>query len=200
MYIRKKREAEAIMIEKYKIQIKGTRPLLMHSCNSMLEENNRTTRSKEYDPKVEAEKALYKDGDGGIIVPSFCVLSCLKEAAKNYQIPGKGKRTFKNYIFAGVQIEPGNISLISDNWVIDLKTVVVNRSRIVRARPRFDNWILEFTIEIVDPIITPDNIKQIIIDAGKYNGLLDFRPLYGLFELVNFKPIEEEREKVDAHP
>ena len=35
--MRKKREAEAIMIEKYKIQIRGTRPLLMHSCNSMLE-------------------------------------------------------------------------------------------------------------------------------------------------------------------
>ena len=187
--------------EIYKVGIRGTRPLLMHSCNSMLEENNKTTRSKEYDPQIEAEKALYKDGSGGIIVPSFCVLSCLKEAAKNYQIPGKGKRTFKNYIFAGVQIEPNNIPMISDNgWEIDLKTVVINRSRIVRARPRFDNWSLEFTIELVDPIITPDNIKQIIIDAGKYNGLLDFRPLFGLFELVNFEPIEEEREeRVKAH-
>ena len=181
------------MSETYKLQIKGTRPLLMHSCNSMLEENSgTTTRSKEYDPKIESEKALYKDRDGGIIVPSFCVLSCLKEAAKNYQIPGKGKKTFKNYIFAGVKIEPNDIPLISDNgWKIDLKTVVVNRSRIVRARPRFDNWSLEFTIELADPIITPDNIKQIIIDAGRYNGLLDFRPLYGLFELVSFKPIEE---------
>lgn len=185
------------MIEKYKIQIKGTRPLLMHSCNSMLEENNKTTtRSKEYDPKTEAEKALYKDGDGGIIVPSFCILSCLKEAAKNYQIPGKGKRTFKNYIFAGVRIDPDNIPLISDNgWEIDLKTVVISRSRIVRARPRFDNWSLEFTIEIVDPIIPPSSMKQFIIDAGKYNGLLDFRPLYGLFELVSFEPIKEEVEQ-----
>jgi len=185
--------------EIYKVEIRGTRPLLMHSCNSMLEENNKTTtRSKEYGPEAEAEKALYRDGDGGIIVPSFCVLSCLKEAAKNYQIPGKGKRTFKNYIFAGVQIEPNNIPLISDNgWEIDLKTVVISRSRIVRSRPRFDNWSLEFTAELIDPIITPDNIKQIIRDAGKYNGLLDFRPLYGLFELVTFKKEGENGERRD---
>lgn len=80
------------MTEKYKVQIKGTRPLLMHSCASMLEENNKTTRSKEYNPKEEAEKALYRDTEGRIVVPSFCVLSCIREAAKNYQIPGKGKK------------------------------------------------------------------------------------------------------------
>ena len=180
--------------EIYEVEIRGTRPLLMHSCNSMLEEYGKTaTRNKEYDPKTEAEKALYKDESGRIIVPSLCILSCLREAAKNYQIPGKGKRTFKNYIFAGVRIEPENIPLISDNgWSIDLKTVVVNRSRIVRARPRFDEWTLRFNIEIVDPIITPEILEQIIKDAGKYNGLLDFRPLYGLFEVTKF-------EKVDGH-
>lgn len=183
--------------EIYKVEIRGIRPLLMHSCDSMLDETNKTaTRSKKYDLKTEAEKALYRDESGRIIVPSFCILSCLREAAKNYQIPGKGKRTFKNYIFAGIKIEPENIPLISDDgWSVDLKTVVVNRSRVVRARPRFDNWGLEFTVEIVDPIITPEVLRQIIEDAGKYNGLLDFRPLYGLFEVVKFEKADES----DAH-
>jgi len=164
----------------------------------MLEEaNNKTTRKKEYDPKVDAEKALYKDKDGNIVVPSFCLLSCLRESAKNFQVPGKGKKTFKNFIYAGIQIEPVEIPLITeDSYEIDLKPVVVNRSRIIRARPRFDEWTLEFMIEITDPIISPENLKQILKDAGKYNGLLDFRPLYGLFTLESFEEIEELEEKV----
>lgn len=180
--------------ERYRVEIEGIRPLLMHSCNSMLEEsNNKTTRSKEHDPKVDAETALYKDAKGNIIVPSFCVLSCLRESAKNFQVPGKGKKTYKNFIYAGIRMEVENIPLISENgWEIDAKTVVVQRSRIVRARPRFDEWALIFTLEIIDPIITPQILKQIIEDAGKYNGLLDFRPLYGLFKLTKF-------ERVDAH-
>lgn len=180
--------------ERYRVEIEGIRPLLMHSCDSMLEESkNKTTRSKEHDPKVDAETALYKDVKGDIIVPSFCVLSCLRESAKNFQVPGKGKKTFKNFIYAGVQIEPMDIPLIyRGGYEVDLKTVVVQRSRIVRARPRFDEWTLIFTLEIIDPIITPQILKQIIGDAGKYNGLLDFRPLYGLFKLTKF-------ERVDAH-
>ena len=179
------------MVEKYNVQIKGTRPLLMHSCASMLEESrNKTTRSKEYDPKTDAENALYKDAEGNIVIPSFCVLSCLRESAKNFQVPGKGKKTYKAFIFAGVQIEPIDIPLISDDsYEVDLKPVVVQRSRIVRARPRFDTWALAFRIEIVDPIITPQILKQIIEDAGRYNGLLDFRPLYGLFKLTSFEKV-----------
>jgi len=157
----------------------------------MLEEsNNKAARSKDHNPKTEAETALYKDKDGEIVVPSFSILSCLRGSAVNFQVPGKGKKTYKNFIYAGVKMEAGDVPLISRNgWEIDLKTVVVQRSRIVRARPRFDEWALEFVIEIVDPIITPDVLKQIIEDAGKYNGLLDFRPLYGLFKLTSFEKV-----------
>ena len=186
------------MSEKYEVRIEGIRPLLMHSCNSMLEEsNNKATRAKEHNPKTDAEAALYKDKEGNIVVPSFCVLSCLRGSAVNFQVPGKGKKTYKNFIYAGVRMETENIPLITENgWQIDAKTVVVQRSRIVRARPRFDNWALEFTMEIVDPIITPAVLKQIIEDAGRYSGLLDFRPLYGLFSLVRFERVVNEGEEV----
>ena len=182
------------MPERYNIRIEGIRPLLMHSCNSMLDaDKNKPNRGKEHDPIKDAEMALYKDKEDSIAVPSFCVLSCLRGSAVNFQVPGKGKKTYKNFIYAGVQIEPINIPLISSNgYEVDLKTVVVQRSRIVRARPRFDDWALEFVIEIVDTVITPDILKQIIEDAGKYNGLLDFRPMYGLFKLVTFEKIVEE--------
>ena len=44
--------------------------------------------------------------------------------------------------------------------------------------------------EILDPIITPSALKEILIDAGKYNGLLEFRPLFGLFAVETFEKIK----------
>ena len=41
--------------EKYKVEIKGVRPLLMHSCNSMMTQDNSPQRSKSNKPKEEAE-------------------------------------------------------------------------------------------------------------------------------------------------
>ena len=115
---------------------------------------------------------------------------------KTIRYRARVKKTYKSYVFAGILIEPENILLNTNNgWEVDLKPVVINRSRVIRARPRFDAWMLDFTVEINDPIITPSSLKQFIVDAGKYNGLLDFRPLYGLFELLSYEKVEEN----DAH-
>lgn len=181
------------MTEKYKVRIDGIRPLLMHSCSSMLDaDRGKPSRSKDHDSVKEAEMGLYKDKNGNIVVPAFCVLSSLRQSGVDFLVPGKGKKTHKNFIYSGVKIEPENIPLVSENgYEIDLKTVVVQRSRIVRARPRFDTWALEFTMEIVDPIIVPETLKVILTDAGQYKGLLDFRPLYGLFGVTEFKKIED---------
>jgi len=181
------------MNEKYEVEIKGIRPLLMNSCRHMLEEReNKSSRGKkEIEPREEAKKLLYLAKEGKIIVPSLAILACLKKSASNFKVPGRGKKTFKEFIYSGVRIEPEEIPLITENgWEVDLRPVVVGKARIIRARPRFDDWKLRFTIEILDVIITPSILKQILIDAGRYNGLLDFRPLFGLFEVIKFEKIE----------
>ena len=181
------------MSEKFKVEIKGTRPLLMNSCRSMIEdkENKPSRGRKEISLKEEAEKLLYLDKKGKIVVPALTILACLRKSATNFKVPGRGKKTYKDFIYAGVRIYPENIPLITKNgWEVDLKPVVIQRARIIRAKPRFDEWKLGFEIEILDVIITPTTLKEILVDAGRFNGLLDFRPLYGLFEVVNFEKIE----------
>jgi len=178
--------------ETYSVELTGTRPLLQHSCKNMIEDGEKPAgRNKEHIPLEEAESALYKDSKGNIIVEAKSILACLRTVAVNYKIPGRGKKTFKDFVYAGVQIDPLEIPLISKGgWELDKQVVVVNRSRIVRARPRFDDWKLRFNAELVDPIIRGTDLKQFFMDAGKYNGLLDFRPLYGLFELTHFEKAE----------
>lgn len=179
--------------EKYKVYIEGVRPLLMNSCQSMIDERKETpSRGKEKkSPKEEAEKLLYRDGGGGIVVPSLAIMACLRKSATNFKVPGRGKKTYKDFIYAGIKVEPVDIPLITeDGWKVDLRPVVINRARIVKARPKFDNWALSFQMEITDVVITPDVLKEMLSDAGRYNGLLDFRPLFGLFELKQFERME----------
>jgi hypothetical protein len=174
-------------MEVYKVKIKGVKPLLMHNPIG-IGNSPKLRRGEHLDPKVEAESYLYKDEKNNIIIPSYMVKACLRNAGRNYTVKGRGKTTFASMIRAGLEITPENILLISDGWKVDVQSVVIQRNRIPRARPRFDNWELEFEIVNKDPtIINKDVLKQILIDAGKYYGIGDYRPDYGLFEVINFK-------------
>jgi hypothetical protein len=144
-------------------------------------------RGEHLDPKTEAESYLYKDAEGRICVPSVNVKACIREAGRNYRVSGR-RTTFAAMIRAGLDIKPyPMIPLIHNGWQVDIRPVVVQRSRILRARPRFEEWGLEFEIIDNDPtIIHADTLEKILIDAGKYYGLGDFRPEFGLFKVEKF--------------
>ena len=180
-------------LEQIRVKIRGTRPLLMHSPQS-IGQNKDNRSGTRHDPIEEAEASLYRDANGKIIIPSLNLLASMQKAAVDYKVPGKGKKTYKTYILSGIRIEPDDIELITDDkgeteegWTVDLRPVVIQRSRIMRARPKFDSWSLEFTVDILDPIIRPPDVKEFLMSAGKYQGLCDFRPLFGLFEVVKFE-------------
>ena len=183
------------MSEKYKVEIKGMRPLLMNSCRCMIEDRlNKPSRGREeLTLKEEAEKLLYFDEKETIVIPSLCILGCLRKSATNFKVPGRGRKTHKDFIYAGIKIESENIPLIAKKeWKVDLQTVVIGSGRIVKARPRFDEWKLNFKIDILDIIITSTTLKEILVDAGKFNGLCDFRPLFGLFSVEKFERVNNE--------
>ena len=183
-------------LEQVSVQINGTRPLLMHSPQS-IGQNKGSRGGTRHDPMEEAEASLYRDAQGTIVIPSLNLLASIQKAAVDYKVPGRGKKTFKTYILSGLQIEPEEIALIADGggekgegWTIDSRSVVIQRARVIRSRPRFDNWSLDFTINILDPIIRMTDVKEFLDSAGKYQGLCDFRPLFGLFKVVGFKRVE----------
>jgi len=175
------------MEEKYNTTIRGTSPLLQHKFS---EEEKPTTKKggQVYDNQADAEKCLYKDKDGKICQPALHIESAMIKAATNYKIPGLGKKTFKDAFKGGIFVEPSMIPHKNDKWELDLQGVVISRSRITRARPRFDDWELEFAILNRDERITPEIVKQVLEDAGKFVGIGDFRPRFGRFEVIKFEP------------
>jgi len=179
-------------MEIYEITIKGVRPLLLHAPVELSDVPTRR-RGEHYDPKTEAEMYIYRDPDGRPCVPAINVKACLREAGRNYRVKGR-KSTFAAMIRAGIDIEPFYIPILDPDtnqiakWTVDYRPVVVQRNRIMRARPRFDKWMLRFKVINKDPtVILRDALRKILEDAGKWIGLCDYRPEFGLFEVADFK-------------
>lgn len=179
------------MTEKYLVEIKGARPLLMHALTD-LGDNPKRRRGEHLPPEKEAELYLYKDEKGNVVIPSLNIKAMLRDAGRNYKISGR-RTTYGAMIKAGIDIEPyPYVPLKHNGWKVDIRPVVVQRSRILRARPRFDEWGLEFTVVNKDPqVLLRDTMKRVIEDAGKYYGLGDFRPEFGLFEVKEFEIISD---------
>jgi hypothetical protein len=176
-------------MEIYEVRIQGTRPLLMHNPET-ISNMPRLRRGEHLDPKVEAEMGLYKDGNGTIGLPAYIIKACVREAGRNYRVIGR-KATFAAMIRAGIRIEPDFVPISPQDWKVDVRPVVVQRQRILRARPRFDEWTLSFRIVNLDPtVIHQDILERILKDAGKWYGLGDFRPEFGLFEVEKFEKVE----------
>jgi len=183
------------MVERYRVVLRGIRPLLMHRV--ALDETPGPTRAGgRPDPKVEAKHGLYRDKEGRIVVPALNIQASLRAAARRYRVPGRGRATFADYVLSGLSIEPEDVPLQipdgrkpEDAWEIDVRPAVIQKARILRARPRFDQWGLEFFITIRDPSITEDTLSQILVEAGSSMGLMDFRPLFGLFEVDKMEKV-----------
>lgn len=170
------------------VTIKGTRGLLMHSTAAMLKPKSNKVKSSEHDPIEEAKDCLYLNDKKKICIPSMAVLSAMRKAATQLKKAGAGKKTLKDFVFSGLRVEPEMIELPDQNYEVDIRPVVIMRSRIMRARPLFKNWEATFQVEIIDEQTWDAGmVRQVLEEAGRYQGLLDFRPLFGTFEVVSIK-------------
>jgi len=170
------------------VEIRGVKSLMMHSPAAMLKPKSKKVKSSEHDPEQEAKEGLYLNEKGEIGVPSFAVLSAMRKAATQLKKAGSGKKTLKDFVFSGLEITPEFIVLPNQKYEIDIRPVVIQRARIMRARPIFKDWGLKFQILIRDEQTwDAGTVRQVLEEAGKYQGLLEFRPLYGQFEIVSMK-------------
>lgn len=69
------------------------------------------------------------------------------------------------------------------------KRAGVKGSGIMRVRPIFRNWSVKFNAMIDTEQVDGEQLRESIVHAGTRNGLCDWTPRYGRFELVSFKPV-----------
>ena len=191
-------------MEKYKVAIEGTSPLLQHrfseEAQKALKGVGKVRARRNLSPSEKAEMVTYRDSEGKLAQPALHLLCSMRGAATNFQIQGQGKKTFTKLIMPMLEIEPVMIPHNGQDYVVDEQPATVGMGKDVRFRPRLDEWGLEFVIINLDESRIPANMVQdILAEAGMMQGLGDYRPSapkksgpFGKFRVTTFETIKEE--------
>lgn len=190
------------------LRIKGISPLLMHNPVGLM----RTGGSEEMQrggkkiptPLDEATNGLYKLPNGQLFLPSDAVREAALIASADVKDNSrKGRATMARRFGASVFLsreyfplyragEDGELGVpitadVTD-WEVMVKRVVVMRAGVMRARGLVRDWACDVEFEYDDETIDPNIVYAIVNQAGKYPGLLDYRPgrkgPYGRFQAV----------------
>lgn len=175
------------------VKIKGVEPgILMHKFPLVPIEG-----FEKMTPEEQAEQAAYRDPDTKeLYIPDVCVQRSLVESAVYSK--GKGRASLQKIVAACVFVNPERISLGTKKYFVDSRPVVIKptQGRIIRHRPRLDQWECEFEIEYEDTLLTEKQMRKVVDDAGQRVGLLDFRPArkgpFGRF-MVTFWKIKKSK-------
>lgn len=189
-----------------RVLIEGVAPLLMHNARlanpaDPIVQEIKSITGKHHTKKTDTDElrlieleflgGLYENEIAGIHIPAVNVEGCLRDGAR---ISSKGKT-----IESGAQIEPEFIpldydgprtgaELYQDKRFVDTRATKLQKSStIMRTRPRFDNWSLEFELTIVEEVVSKSEVKSFLEKAGMLKGLCDFKPKFGRFIVKQFE-------------
>lgn len=179
--------------------IRGTAPLLMHNerlvnpfdplVKAIAQLTSKRTKQTDEDrlqvQRYEWEGGLYLSPTLGPYIPAANLKKCLMEAATVHKDGAAVKRAL-----TPLDVE---IPLVYDGprtldalWraetYVDVRSVRLNgRTRVQRARPRFETWGLETRFLFNPNILSLDALMLYVEEAGLTTGLGDYRPTFGRF-------------------
>jgi len=159
-------------IQKISVVIEGTSPLLMHMYPMHQPEGMEKTT-----PEEQAEISAYRDKvSGQLYIPGVAIQRCLVQAGAYSK--GKGRASLQKQVAACVIISPEHCLLGTDIYEIDARAVVIpaTKGRIIRYRPRLENWKVNFDLEYDPVLLSATEIRRVVDDAGLRVGLLEYRP------------------------
>lgn len=177
-------------------RLNGVSPLVMHN-EQLCDPLNRwakavaeisSKRKKTEDDLREMSRrewmgGLYHSKELGVHVPERCLEAMLRDAAK------KVKRG-KDVTSALIVLDPAKLDHDGPDSPDELwdaggyclrASVSVNRSRVIRSRPRFPTWSLAFIVNYDETVLQASDIDGFLEMGGRLIGIGDWRPKYGRF-------------------
>ncbi len=186
----------------FTLSITGTAPLLMHSArlvdplDPLTKEKTRavaaykkskTDADYEVVNRLEYFGSLYIDEDLGPYMPSANIERCLVEAGSVTRMGTKVKAAVIIDEILGAPLLYRGPRTAEELWddrnFVNASAVKVQQARLMRYRPQFRTWAVEFTGHLDEAVLEYDDFVEIARKAG-LKGLGDWRPRFGRFEAV----------------
>ncbi|MBF0503077.1 MAG: hypothetical protein HQM09_23320 [Candidatus Riflebacteria bacterium] len=140
------------------------------------------------DPMREALSRLIVDENNVICQPAKHIKACIADSADDFIL--SSRYTYKHIIKSSIEVVPSLIQHEFQDYSVDEQYVSINNTKILRKRPSLFPWRLIFNIKLYRNTINIDFLEEIIVNAGRFHGIGDYRPEFGLFKVDYFKVIE----------
>lgn len=194
------------VIEQYKpyevdVTIQGTADLLFNRYDPDEAEAKSAAKKGSAMKNVDIpENKVYRDEHGNVCLPGLQLVASIAAAAKYKSDPrsprASAMKLYKSGVYAVTELAPiksATGETCKEGWdYLDRRGVVITR-RVTRLRPAFfKGWkaTVRLTVHLPE-YITPDELLSTINDAGRYNGVGDFRPTYGRFQVTGFEVVAD---------
>lgn len=206
-------------IKEYSCKIVGVRPLIVHNVQladplndytrRMAEITSMSAKAKRQEDiqiklaRIEFEGSMYLDERKRQVIPSENILRAIRDGGAE-QRNGKKIEACVSLAEDVVPLEyggPTDIDALFNakgplGYTYRFRKQAKPRGQgvVLRTRPRFPEWSLSFTVQIVlGAGIGEKNVRDAIEDAGRLKGLGDWRPRYGLFVVDAWKEAKAKR-------
>jgi len=185
-----------------KCKISGLTPMLMHNgrlanpidpivraIKEFSGKRNKTDDDHEQISRLEFLGGLYLGEDGAPCVTGESLEGMLVEGAKKAKKGRKLKAAIScgetwPLIYDGPK-QPD--ALWQDKRFVDVRSVGVQRVKVMRTRPIFKSWALKFEVEYLPSVVNPGDVKTALEVAALEVGLSDYRPRFGKFVVDRFE-------------
>lgn len=179
----------------------GTRPLLVHNVRLASPLNAYAKRLKALNSKrvktdedrleiarVEWEGSLYHDAELGPYIPGPNLFASLIGGARLLKAGKKVERgvsvtdLYMPLLYRG----PRDIEAMwgdGESEFIDIRTVKIGQAKVDRCRPVFRDWSFEAEILLDPSVIELDEFTEVCRNAGQFEGIGDYRRMYGRYDV-----------------
>jgi hypothetical protein len=186
------------------VELRSLQPLLMHNPQGVdpthplvIEKKKLTDKPSKQKTPADVEQidwldyqlSIYHSDTCGVYVPDVAILGVIRAGAAAQRNGEKVK--------AGVDVSETEVPLIYtgpravrdlyDQRFSDRRPVGVNDSRVMRVRPRFNEWTLRFNLVVDEKVIDPNKVQEATELGGLQKGILDYRPRFGRYEVVSWQ-------------
>lgn len=175
------------------VTITGIADYLYHRWNcEAVEAKANAAKGSKAKKTDDIETYVYRMDSGWLAIPGEQLRMSMIGAAKFRQDPRSPRKSAMDLYKAGLTVLTPLSPVGKEPWDYEHKCrVMIQRNGITRVRPALKaGWSVEFEIMINLPeYINPDDLSDVLSNAGRLMGLGDFRPTYGRFRLDGFKII-----------
>lgn len=174
-----------------RVTIEGVCPILFHRYSvEAVEEKAKSAKNSKAKKTDDVESYVYRNDAGELCIPGMALKGACVGAARSRQDPRSPRKSAMDLYKAIIVPLTELASLGKTAWdFLDQRRAVVQRNAVNRTRPAMKTgWRATFDLCVQAPeYLDPHSLNALVGDAGRFQGVGDFRPTYGRFQVVAFE-------------